>query len=101
MKGQFNEKIPAHREQQHLSLRQVAALHERDSAQRSKIEKGSRLLKRNQIPVLDEILKADEDELLTLWLSDRIYAMVKNEKMENGAMGVVKKKINLSKWRRN
>ena len=97
MKGQFNEKIPAHREQQHLSLRQVAALLERDKARLSKIEKGLRHLKREKTPTVAPILKAGCDELLTLWLADQIYEVVKDEKMLNGAMQVGEKNINLKK----
>jgi len=65
-----------------------------DTAQLSKIEKGLRQLKREQIPILSEILKADKDELLTLWLADQIYAVVKDEKLANEAMQVADKKIN-------
>jgi hypothetical protein len=93
MKGQFNEKIPAHREQQHLSLRQVAALHERRTARLSKIEKGLKQLKREKIPTVAPILKAGSDELMTIWLADQIYEVVKDEKMANEAMQVAEKKI--------
>lgn len=94
MESQFGEKIRALREQQHLYLRQVAPLLEMDTAQLSKIEKGLRQLKREQIPILADILKADVDELLTLWLSDQIYAVVKDEKFANEAMQVAEKNIN-------
>jgi transcriptional regulator with XRE-family HTH domain len=97
MKGQFNEKIPAHREQQHLSLRQIVALLEMDTTQLSKIEKGLRHLKREKTPTVAPILKAGCDELLTLWLADQIYEVVKDEKMLNGAMQVGEKNINLKK----
>ncbi|MBK6480944.1 MAG: helix-turn-helix domain-containing protein [Saprospiraceae bacterium] len=93
MNSQFGEKIRTLREKQHLYLRQVAPLLE--SAQLSKIEKGLRQLKREQIPILAEILKASSDELMTLWLADQIYEVVKDEKMANQAMQVAEKKINL------
>ena len=66
MESQFGEKIRALREKQHLYLRQVAPLLEMDTAQLSKIEKGLRQLKREQIPIIAEILKASSDELMTL-----------------------------------
>ncbi len=65
--------------------------------QLSKIEKGLRQLKREQIPIIAEILKASSDELMTLWLADQIYDVVKDEKMANEAMQVAEKKINLKK----
>ncbi len=97
MKGQFNEKIPAHREQQHLSLRRVVALLERDKAQGSKIEKGQRHLKKEQIPLLAEILKADKDELITLWLADQVFDVIKDESMADEALKSVSRKIKKKK----
>jgi transcriptional regulator with XRE-family HTH domain len=97
MNSQFGEKIRTLREKQHLYLRQVAPLLEMDTAQLSKIEKGLRQLKREQIPILADILKASSDELMTLWLADQIYDVVKDEKMANEAMQVAEKKINLKK----
>jgi transcriptional regulator with XRE-family HTH domain len=79
MKSQFGERVRELREKQNLYLRQVAPLLEMDTAQLSKIEKGSRLLKRDQIPVLAEILNADSNELLVLWLADQLYEVVKDE----------------------
>jgi transcriptional regulator with XRE-family HTH domain len=97
MNSQFGEKIRTLREQQHLYLRQVAPLLEMDTAQLSKIEKGLRQLKREQIPILADVLKASSDELMTLWLADQIYAVVKDEKLANEAMQVADKKINFKK----
>lgn len=100
MESQFGEKIRALREQQHLYLRQVAPLLEMDTAQLSKIEKGLRQLKWEQIPAIAHILKADVDELLTLWLSDQIYTVVKDEKLANEAIQVTEEKIRFRKKRK-
>ena len=97
MQSQFGEKIRILREQQHLYLRQVAPLLEMDTAQLSKIEKGLRQLKREQIPVIADILKASSDELMTLWLADQIYAVVKDEKLANEAMQAAEQKLNFIK----
>ena len=97
MESQLGSKIRALRGQQQLYLRQVAPLLEMDTAQLSKIEKGVRQLKREQIPTIARILKADVDELLTLWLSDQIFAVIKDEKLANEAMQVAEKNINLMK----
>ena len=97
MESQFGEKMRALREQQHLYLRQVAPLLEMDTAQLSKIEKGLRQLKRDQISTVAQVLKADEDELLTLWLADQIYAVVKDEKLANKAIQVTEEKIRFKK----
>ena len=78
MNSQFGEKIRTLREKQKLYLRQVAPLLEMDTAQLSKIEKGLRQLKREQIALLAEILKANAEELQNLWLVDQIYTVVKD-----------------------
>ena len=97
MNSQFGERIRTLREKQHLYLRQVAPLLEIDTAQLSKIEKGLRKLKREQITIIAEILKASSDELMTLWLADQIYAVVKDEKLANEAMQIAEKNINRKK----
>ena len=93
MESQFGVKIRALREAQNLFLRQVASLLEMDTAQLSKIEKGSRQLKREQIPVIAEILKTDKEELLTLWLADKVYDVVKDQDVALKAMEVVEEEL--------
>lgn len=97
MANQFGERIRQLRVEQHLLLRQVAPLLKMDTPMLSKIERGERPVKREQIPVLSEILKADKNELMTLWLADQIYDVVKDEKLANEAMQVAEKNINLKK----
>ena len=97
MNSQFGERIRTLREKQNLYLRQVAPLLEMDTAQLSKIEKGVRQIKKEQIPILADILKTEKDELLILWLADQLYDVVKDEKLANEAMQVAEKNINLKK----
>ncbi len=101
MKSQFGERVRTLREKQNLYLRQVAPLLEMDTAQLSKIEKGLRQIKREQIAILAEILKASSDELMTLWLADHLYAVVKDEKLATEAMQVADMKINLKKRKKH
>jgi transcriptional regulator with XRE-family HTH domain len=100
MESQFGDKIRFLRERQHLLLRQVAPVLEMDTAQLSKIEKGLRQLKREQIPILANILNASCDELITLWLADQIYAVVKDEKLAKEAMEVADMKLNFKNRKR-
>ena len=97
MESQFGERIRTLRENQNLYLRQVAPLLEMDTAQLSKIEKGLRQLKKEQIPLLAQILKADVEELQTLWLADQLYNMVQGEPMADEALKSVTKKIQKDK----
>jgi len=74
-------------------LRQVAPLLEMDTAQLSKIEKGLRQMKREQIPILANILKADKKELETLWLADQLMQLVKDEPTADEALKTVTKNM--------
>ncbi len=94
MKSQFGEKFRTRKQNKHLNLPQVESLLEMDIAQLSKIEKGIRQLKREQILIIAGALKANSDELMTRWLADQIYAVDKDEKLANEAMQVAEKNIN-------
>jgi len=97
MASQLGERIRELRTKQSMLLRQLASLLDVDTSIISKIERGDRQLKKEQIPLLTQILKADLEELQTLWLADQIYAVVKDEKFANEAMQVADKKINFRK----
>jgi len=93
MESQFGERIRTLRENLNLYLRQVAPLLEIDTAQLSKIEKGLRQMKREQIPILAKVLKADQKELETLWLADQLMQLVKDEPTADEALKIVSKNI--------
>lgn len=76
----FADKIKQLREQKNLLQRQMSAALEIDSGLYSKIERGDRRAKREQVLKLAEILNADKDELLTLWLADQLNQVADNEK---------------------
>ena len=97
MSSQFGLKIKALRDQHHLFLRQVAAHLQMDTAQLSKIEKGVRQLKKEQIPFIAEILKADVEELQTLWLADQLYNVIEGEPMADEALKSVSKNLKKGK----
>ena len=92
MESQFGEKIRILREKQNLYLRQVASLLDMDTAQLSKIEKGLRQMKKEQIPLMAKILKANKDELITLWLADQVYELVQDENLALKAMQLAENK---------
>jgi len=76
----FANKIKQLREEKELLQRQLAAALEIDTPMYSKIERGDRRAKREQIPIIAEILQMNEKELLTLWLADKIVEVIENEK---------------------
>jgi transcriptional regulator with XRE-family HTH domain len=59
----------------------------------SKIEKGLRKIKRKDVLKIATILKASEDELLTIWLADEIYSVVKDERLATEAINRTLKMI--------
>lgn len=89
MVNRFGEKIKLLREKQKLFLRQVAAQLDMDTAQLSKIEKGVRQLKKEQLPFIAEILKADLEELQTLWIADQLNEIIKDEPLGKKAMEII------------
>ncbi|MCT3662025.1 helix-turn-helix domain-containing protein [Elizabethkingia anophelis] len=93
MINQFGERIRQLREKQNLYLRQVAPLLEMDTALLSKIENGVKQLKKEQLSVLAEVLKADKEELTTLWLADQVANLIEGEPMANKALKTVSNNI--------
>ncbi|MBK6937994.1 MAG: helix-turn-helix transcriptional regulator [Chitinophagaceae bacterium] len=93
MANQFGDRVRQLREQQNLLLRQVAPLLEIDTPLLSKIERGERMAKKEQVIKLAEILKVYKDELLTLWLADQIVDIANDEEVALKAMQVAEDEI--------
>lgn len=75
----FGSRIKELREEQGVLQRQLAALLEIDTPMFSKIERGDRRAKREQVIKLAEYLHQDEKEMLTLWLADKVLDAVDGE----------------------
>jgi transcriptional regulator with XRE-family HTH domain len=75
----LGEKIRTIRESKSLLLRQVAAYLEIDTALISKIERGERRLTREQVIKLAKFYNVTDEELLTLWLSDKLLDTIEND----------------------
>ena len=75
----LGEKIRTIRESKSLLLRQVAAHLEIDTALISKIERGERRLTREQVIKLAKFYNVTDEELLTLWLSDKLLDTIEND----------------------
>lgn len=63
-----------------LWQRQLSAKLEIDTPMYSKLERGERRAKREQVIKMAKLFNADEKELLSLWLAGQIYELVKEEK---------------------
>ena len=97
MATQFGKRIRELRTKNNLLLRQLASQLDVDASIVSKVELGDRQFFKEQIPLLAEILKADLEELQTLWLADQLYNMVQGEPMADEALKSVTKQIKKSK----
>jgi HTH-type transcriptional regulator, competence development regulator len=93
MANQFGEKIRQLREKNHLLQRQVASQMEIDNPMLSKLERGERKAKKEQVILFAEILNTSKDDLLTLWLADQVVEVVQNEDLALKAMQVAEEEV--------
>lgn len=92
----FGNKIKELRDEQGLLQRQLAAALEIDTPMFSKIERGDRRAKREQVIKLAELLHQDENEMLTLWLADKVLDVVEGEEeLGNNAINIAQRQINM------
>ncbi len=89
----LGKRIKELREEKGLFQRQLAAKLEIDTPMFSKIERGTRRAKREQVLHLSKLLGANTDELLTLWLAGQVYDLVKNESVAIKALNIVEEDL--------
>lgn len=90
----LGDKIKELRDEHGVLQRQLAALLEIDTPMFSKIERGNRYAKRTQVIQLAEYFKIDKNELLTLWLADKILDVVENEnELKLAAMAIAQSEM--------
>jgi transcriptional regulator with XRE-family HTH domain len=75
----LGQKIREQREKKGVLLRQLAAFAEVDTALISKLERGERRATRDQVLKIAEFLKIQEDDLIKLWLADKISDSIEGE----------------------
>jgi transcriptional regulator with XRE-family HTH domain len=90
---QFGDKIRELRESQGLLQRQLAASLEIDTPMFSKIERGDRKAKREQVEHLAILLDTNLSELLRIWLADQIVEIVKDEPQAIDALQTAIKEV--------
>lgn len=89
----FSERIKELRIQNQLPQRQLAAALNIDTATYCKIEKGERRAKREQVEIIAQVLNVDKNELVTLWLADKVYDVVGDEINARDILNVVNENI--------
>ena len=90
---QFGAMIRELREGQGLLQRQLAASLEIDTPMFSKIERGARKAKREQVEQLASLLRANLPDLLRIWLKDQIIDLIKNEAQASEALKTALKEL--------
>lgn len=94
----FGRKIRELRDEQGILQRQLAALLEIDTPMFSKIERGDRKAKREQVIKMAEYFHQDVNDMLTIWLADKVLDTVKNEDtIDLAAINIAKKEIKTKK----
>lgn len=89
----IGEKIRELREANNILIRQLAAQLDIDTALLSKMERGDRLFRKEDLTKISNIFPVSEQELLTLWLADRILKTVEAESHQKEALELALKTI--------
>ena len=94
----FGSKIKEIRDKQDVRQRQLADMLNIDVPMFSKIERGERRAKREQVVKLAEFLNQDKTEFLSLWLADKILDAVDSEDaIKLGAIKLARNRL-LNEW---
>lgn len=89
----IGQKLRNLREEKGLLLRQVAAELEVDTAYISKMERGEKNIKRDYIIKLASLYRYSSEDLVTLWLADKVYDIIKEEKNAIEALRIAEQTI--------
>ncbi|MDA3614355.1 helix-turn-helix domain-containing protein [Polluticaenibacter yanchengensis] len=89
----IGEKLRELRESKELPLRKVSALLDIDVAILSKMERGERKLTKGIVLKLAEIYGHNADELLVLFLSDKIMYEIQDEDLGEKALKVAEQRV--------
>lgn len=89
----IGEKLRELRESKELPLRKVSALLDIDVAILSKMERGERKLTKDIVLKLAEIYGHNADELLVLFLSDKIMYEIQDEDFGEKALKVAEQRV--------
>lgn len=89
----IGEKLRQIRESKGFPLRKVSALIDIDVAILSKMERGERKLTKEIVLKLADIYKQSSDELLVLFLSDKIMYEIQDEALGEKALKVTEQRV--------
>lgn len=93
----IGDKLRKLREENELPLRKVAALIDIDVAILSKMERGERKLTKEVVQKLAKIYKHDTEELMVLYLSEKVLYEIGEEDLAIKALHVAEEQIKYQK----
>jgi transcriptional regulator with XRE-family HTH domain len=93
----LGEKIRELREENKMLQRQLASKLEIGDAYLSKVERNQKTLNREHLIKISKLFKYPLVELETLWIGNKIYNLVKNEKQGLHALKVAETQIKYTK----
>ncbi|MBF1629171.1 MAG: helix-turn-helix transcriptional regulator [Prevotella sp.] len=76
----FSERIKKLRTINQMPQRRLAAALDIDTATYCKIERGERKAKKEQIVILSNLFNVAHEDLLTLWLADKVSDVIATDK---------------------
>ena len=93
--NQFGQRIKLLRESKSILQKHLAYSLQIDTPLYSKIERGERSAKREQVLVIAKTLNVDKNELLILWLADKILDLVDNDEVALKALKEAEKQVKI------
>lgn len=96
--GQLGDKMRELREKNGLLQKDMALLLGMDTPMICKIEHGGRYAKKEHITLLSKRFNLDEQKLLSLWLADKVYDVVKDEEVALEALLVTESKVKQNQY---
>ena len=92
----FTDLLRRIREEKQIPQKRLAAALDIDTPMFSRIERGERLAKREQVIILAKVLELDENYLINIWMADKIYDLIKNENQPIEILEIVKNDIEVA-----
>ena len=89
----FGTTVREIRESKNLLLRHVAAALDVDTAFVSKLERGEKKATKEQVKKLSIFLDTPEENLLELWLAEKILSAIEGEEHAEQALKIATKRI--------
>ena len=93
--NQFGQRIKLLRESKSILQKHLAYSLQIDTPLYSKIERGERSAKREQVLIIAKTLDVEKNELLILWLADKILDLVDGDEVALKAIKEAEKQVKI------